>query len=260
MLLSGKTVIVTGVGPGMGRQLALIAAGEGARVAVAARSEGFIREVAQEIVAAGGRAIAVPTDVSDSAACVRLAAATLEAFGRIDGLVCSAYKVADPRPFESTDLEAWMANMNVTCFGSLRMIQAAVPAMKAQGGGAVVNIGALASAQPAPGQADYAVSKAALEGATRQLARELGPHGIRVNVARMGWLWGKPVQDYLAWDAAERGVELQSLVDAIAARVALGVIPPEEDCARSALFLISDYARMVTGAVLDVNGGEYLGP
>lgn len=260
MLLPGKTVIVTGVGPGMGRQLALIAAREGAQVAVAARSADFIREVAGEIASEGGSAIAVPTDVADSDACARLAAATLEAFGRIDGLVCSAYKIADGRPFESADLDAWMANMNITCFGSLRMIQAALPAMKAQGGGAVVNIGALASAQPAPGQADYAVSKAALEGATRQLARELGPHGIRVNVARMGWLWGKPVQDYLAWDAARRGVDMQTLVDDIASRVALGMIPPEDDCARSALFLVSDYARMVTGAVLDVNGGEYLVP
>lgn len=260
MLLAGKTVIVTGVGPGMGRQLALIAASEGAQVSIAARSAGFVREVEQEIASAGGRAIAVPTDVADHAACAALAAATLEAFGRIDGLVCSAYKVADPRPFESADLEVWMANMNVTCFGSLRMIQAVVPAMKAQGGGAVVNIGALASAQPAPGQADYAVSKAALEGATRQLARELGPHGIRVNVARMGWLWGKPVRDYLAWDASQRGIDVQELIDEIAARTALGVIPPEEDCARSALFLVSDHARMVTGAVLDVNGGEYLVP
>ena len=260
MLLSDKTVIVTGVGPGMGRQLALLAAAEGARVAVSARSASFVQEVAREIEASGGRAIAVVTDVSDQAACTRLADATLEAFGRIDGLVCSAYRIADPRPFEATDLQAWIDNMSVTCFGALRMTQAVVPAMKAQGGGAIVHIGALASAQPARGQSDYAVAKAALEGATRQLAVELGPLGIRVNVARMGWLWGKPVRDYLTWEAAHRGLPLQDLVDEIAKRTALGVIPPEQDCAKSALFLISDYARMITGAVIDVNGGEYLRP
>ena len=104
------------------------------------------------------------------------------------------------------------------------------------------------------------MAKAALEGATRQLAVELGPLGIRVNVARMGWLWGKPVRDYLTWEAAHRGLPLQDLVDEIAKRTALGVIPPEQDCAKSALFLISDYARMITGAVIDVNGGEYLRP
>jgi NAD(P)-dependent dehydrogenase (short-subunit alcohol dehydrogenase family) len=260
MLLQDKVIIVTGVGPGMGRQLALLAAAEGACVAVAARSADFISGIASEIRTSGGRVIAVPTDVGDAQACARLVAATLSAFGRIDGLVNSAYKVADSTPFETADIDAWQANMDVTCFGAVRMIQAVLPAMKAAGGGAIVNMGALAAAQPAAGQSDYAVSKAALEGATRQLARELGVHGIRVNVARMGWLWGEPVRNYLSWQAQQTGVALQSLVADIAARTALGVIPPEEECAKSALFLVSDYARMITGAILDVNGGEYMVP
>jgi NAD(P)-dependent dehydrogenase (short-subunit alcohol dehydrogenase family) len=244
----------------MGRKLATLGAAEGARVAVSARSKGFVDEVAQEIRAAGGQAIAVPTDVADAAQCRRLAAATLEAFGRIDGLVNSAYKLANPTPFEQVDLEEWQANMAVTCFGGLRMIQAVLPAMKQQRDGAVINIGALASAHPGHGQADYAVAKAALEGATRQLAKELGPYGIRVNVTRMGWLWGAPVQGYVAWQARQRGVPESEIVAEIAARIPLGVVPPDEECAKTALFFVSDYSRMVTGAVLDVNGGEYMAP
>jgi NAD(P)-dependent dehydrogenase (short-subunit alcohol dehydrogenase family) len=258
MLLRDKVIVVTGVGPGMGRKLATLGAAEGAKVAVSARSKGFVDEVVQEIRAKGGQAIGVPTDVSDTEQCKRLAAATVEAFGRIDGLVNSAYKLANPTPFESVDLAEWQANMNVTCFGGLRMIQAALSALKKQGG-AVVNIGALASAHPGHGQADYAVAKAALEGATRQLAKELGRYRIRLNVTRMGWLWGAPVQGYVAWQAKERGVPESEIVAEIAARIPLGVVPPDEECAKTALFFVSDYSKMVTGAVLDVNGGEYMG-
>lgn len=257
MLLDGKVVIVTGVGPGMGRKLAVLAAAEGARVALAARSAAFLEEVAGEIRAAGGTCITVPTDVGDDAACGRLVERTLEAFGRIDGLVNSAYRPATFGAFEVDGLDAWIASMDITCFGALRMAKAVLPAMKAQGGGAIVNITAMAAVQPAPGQADYATAKAALEGATRQLARELGRYGIRVNATRMGWLWGVPVRNYLHHQAQATGRSESELAAPIAARIALGVIPPDEECARTALLFVSDYTRMVTGAVLDVNGGEY---
>jgi NAD(P)-dependent dehydrogenase (short-subunit alcohol dehydrogenase family) len=124
----------------------------------------------------------------------------------------------------------------------------------------VINISALASVQPGHGQADYATAKTALGGATRQLAKELGKYGIRVNAARMGWLWGAPVRGYVQWQAQQSGISEAEIVAQIAARIPLGVIPPEEECAKSALFFVSDYARMVTGAVLDVNGGEYMAP
>lgn len=257
MLLKDKVVIVTGVGPGMGRELALSASREGARVALAARSVDFLDSVAEQVRVAGGECIAVPTDVGDSAQCERLAEATLKRFGRIDGLVNSAYCTPGFGSFESATVEAWQANMNVTCFGALRMAKAVLPAMKQQRGGAIVNITAMAAVQPPAGQADYATAKAALEGATRQLAKEFGAYNIRVNCARMGWLWGAPVRGFLESQAAASGVALEELVAPIAARIALGVIPPEEECAKTALMFLSDYTRMVTGTTLDVNGGEY---
>jgi NAD(P)-dependent dehydrogenase (short-subunit alcohol dehydrogenase family) len=257
MLLEDKVVIITGVGPGMGRKLGSLAAAEGAKVVLAARSADFIDAVAEEIRASGGDCIAIPTDISDTGQCENLVAAALGAFGRVDGLVNSAYKHASQRSFEDDEIATWLSSMDVTCFGALRMIKAALPALKA-GGGAIVNITALAAVQPAWGQSDYATAKAALEGATRQLAREFGPYTIRVNCTRMGWLWGAPLQGYIAHQAQSTGVPEQEIMAPIIARIPLGVIPPDEDCAKSALFFVSDYSSMVTGTVLDVNGGEYM--
>ena len=258
MLLKDKVVIVTGVGPGMGRKLGGLAAAEGAKVALAARSVEFLNEVAGEIRAGGGECITVKTDVSDAAQCQALADATVKAFGRIDGLINSAYKHATYGSFETDDLDAWMYSVDVTCFGALRMIKAVLPVMKAQRAGAIVNVTALAAVQPAPGQYDYATAKAALEGATRQLAKEFGPHNIRVNCTRMGWLWGAPVKGFIAHQAQTSGVSEADFTAPIVARIPLGVIPPDEECAKTALFFVSDYSTMVTGATLDVNGGEYM--
>ena len=258
MLLKDKAVIITGVGPGIGRKLALLAAMEGAKVAVSARSEGFIREVVQEIAAGGGNAIVVPTDVAEDAQCDRLAARTLEAFGRIDGLVNSAYRHKDFVTFEDGDLAEWQANMNVTHFGALRMVRAVLPAMKRQGGGAIVNVSTKSSVRMVAGEGDYGTAKAAMNAATRQLATELGKYGIRVNVARMGWMWGVPVERALERRAAAQGITMEEIKASVAVHIPLGRIPTDEECARSVIFLLSAYASAVTGAALDVNGGEYM--
>ncbi|HLG85698.1 MAG TPA: SDR family oxidoreductase [Alphaproteobacteria bacterium] len=260
MLLQDKVVIVTGVGPGMGRKLALIAAAEGAKVAVSARTKSFVDGVVEEIQQAGGAAIAVSTDVADMAQCENLARATLDAFGRIDGLVNSARAHGPFITFEDGDLDEWAANMQVTCFGALRMVKAVLPAMKRQGGGAIVNVSTMAALKPMTGEADYATAKGALTTATRQLANELGQYNIRVNCTRMGWMWGAPVQGYVRGQAKALGVPEAEVIAPIAKRIALGVIPPDEECAKSVLFFVSDYSKVVTGASLDVNGGEYMAP
>lgn len=260
MLLAGKVVIITGVGFGMGREMAWIAAQEGARVALAARSGDFIESVAEEIRSAGSEAIAIPTDVSDKAQCEEITRRTVAVFGRIDGLVNSAVTALPLEPLEAADLDDWIGNLQVTCFGALRMIQAVMPTMKAQRSGAIVNISSKATLQPPPGQPAYGISKSALEGATRQLAIELGPHNIRVNCVRPGWMWGHTVEAYLRAQAERSNVPLDKLVDRIVANIPLGVIPPDEECAKSVLFFVSDYSKMVTGVTMDVNGGEMMTP
>lgn len=261
MLLRDKVVIITGVGPGMGQAMAKIAAAEGARVALAARSKPFLDKVVAEIAAAGGEAIAVQADVGDAQQCAHLAATTAETFGRIDGLVNSAYAGGEMGPFDAANVEGWAQTIDITCLGAVRMAQAVLPQMKRQGGGAIVNVSTMQAQKHLPGASlSYAVAKGALVTASRQLAAEFGPYNIRVNATRMGWLWGEPVRNALKEMARQAGTSMEMLAASVAQNIPLRVIPPEEECARSVLLFVSDYTRMVTGAVLDVNGGEWMAP
>ncbi|WOK36115.1 SDR family oxidoreductase [Sphingomonas sp. C3-2] len=261
MLLKDKVIIVTGVGPGMGRAMARIAASEGAKVAVAARSSAFIDSVVADIRAAGGEAIAKPTDVTSRADCDALVAATVEAFGRVDGLVNSAYIGGEDALFENGDVERWGQVIDVAALGAARMAQAVLEPMKAQGGGAIVNVATMQSLKPmSGGSVSYAVAKGALTTLTRQIAADVGQYNIRVNSTRMGWLWGDPVREAVGRIVAATGGTEEAFIAHVASRIPLGVIPPEEECARSVLLFVSDYTKMVTGAVLDVNGGEWMAP
>ena len=257
MILDGKVVIVTGVGPGMGCKLAIEAAKQGAKVAISARSAGFLHQVLGDVRAVGGEGIAVPTDVSVMDDCTALAAKTVAAFGRIDGLVNSAYYHPDWLTFEQADLDQWAKAYDVACMGAMRMIRSVLPQMKAQGGGAVVNVNTMATRKPMIGEGGYAIAKAGLGQVTRQLAVELGGYNIRVNQTVMGWMNGAPVQGYIDGMVAA-GRKREEVEGEITSRIALKRIPPDQNCAKAVLFLLSDLASEVTGASLEVNGGEWV--
>lgn len=258
MLLQDKVVIISGAGPGMGRKLALSAAQEGAAVVLAARSEAFLEEVAAEIRAAGGRALAQRTDLAVPGDCTRLAEITAQTFGRIDGLVNTPLAIV-VETFESGDFERWKQVMEVTLWGSLRLSQAVVPHMKRQGGGSIVQVSSMATRRFRPAEGSYSIAKTALEAAGRQMALELGTHNIRVNTALMGWMWGASVEKHMRHEAERTGVPLQSLIDPVAANIPLRRIPPDDECARTILYLLSDLSSVVTGASIQVNGGEFMG-
>lgn len=261
MILQGKTVIISGVGPGMGRPMAIEAAKEGAKVAVAARSADFLNDVVKEIERNGGTAIAVPTDLRKTEACANLVQKTLDKFGRIDGLVNAAYRYDPPCPIEQLNLDDWSDSLDITFMSALRMTKLVVPHMKKQGGGSIVNIGSMVVRKPSGFDGIYyAAAKGALSSATRALAFELGPDNIRVNMALSGWMWGAPAQGYFKQNAEATGVPEKEQIDFIAARIALRRIPPDVECAKTTLYLLSDYASVVTGASIDVNGGEYMPP
>lgn len=262
MILSGKTVMISGVGPGMGRKLALLAAAEGAKVAIGSlpSEQTFIDGVAEEVKAAGGDCIAVGCDVTDQAQCHAFAAATIDAFGTIDGLVNSAYVHGGWDLFEDADLDVWRRAFEVTFWGALHMTKAVLPEMKRRRAGAVVNISTQGTVRALPRQGDYACAKAALNAATRTCARELGEYGIRFVTTRMGRLWGVPYQVAMAERAKDQGITLDQLLDGVRAGIALGVIPPDEECAKGIVMFLSDYAAMITGAGIDINGGEYMSP
>jgi NAD(P)-dependent dehydrogenase (short-subunit alcohol dehydrogenase family) len=225
-------------------------------VVVSARSAEAIEAVAADIVAAGGEAIAVRCDVAQSADCQALAQAALAKWGRIDGLVHSAYYHPDWANLEVHSIEQLVRVLDVVAVGGLRMAQAVLPAMRAQRSGSIVNVSTLATRKPMPGEGGYAMAKAALNQLTRQLAIELAGTGIRANTALMGWMDGVPLQHFFrsmgeAGDAFRRQR---------ASEVPVGHIPPDADCAKAVYFLLSDYASEVTGAALDVNGGDWVAP
>lgn len=256
MILKDKVIIITGAGPGMGQAMCRGAAAEGAKVVISARSVDAINALRDEILAAGGDAIAVPCDVSKTADCTALAAAALDQWGRIDGLVHSAYYHPDWANLDIHSIDQLTQVLDVVAVGGLRMAQAVIPAMKAQRSGAIVNISTLASRKPMPGEGGYAMAKAALNQMTRQLAIELGGTGIRVNTALMGWMDGVPLQQFFA-SQGEAGAAFRTQR---ASEIPIGHIPPDKDCAKAVYFLLSDYASEITGAALDVNGGDWVAP
>ena len=255
-LLTGKVCVVSGVGPGLGRQAARALAAQGADLVLAARRQANLEEVAAELHDLGARAITVPTNIVDADACVRLMDAAAEEYGGVDVLVNNAFRPDVFLGFEDVDLAVWRKIMDVNVFGSLQMTRAALPQMRRRGGGSVVMVASMVARQPQPGQGGYAISKGALLTATRVLADELGPAHVRVNAVVPGWMAGPSVDIYIDMTSQGRGVEPQVVVDELNARVPLGRIPSDEDVAGAIVFLASDLSSAMTGQALDTNGGE----
>ena len=256
MLLAGKVAIVSGIGPGLGRELAVAFARVGAAVVLGARTESFLKEVAGEIEASGGRAVPVPTDITDADQCGRIVQAAVAELGRVDCLVNSAFRYDVFQSFEDVDLAEWRAIMDVNLFGTLQLTKAVIPQMKEQAGGSIVFINSMAVRKRSLRQGGYAISKGALLIAAQVLAHELGPYGIRVNSVVPGWMDGPPVRQLLEYRAARAGTSVEEQEAQVVANIPLGFIPPDEDVANAAVFLASDLARVVTGQTLDANGGE----
>ena len=255
MLLEDKVVVVSGIGPGLGQELAVAAAREGARVVLAARTQAYLEEVASGIDA---ETLCCPTDVADRAQCRALVEASVEKFGRVDALINSAYTPGRFALFEDSDLDDWRQTLEVNLFGSLNLTQEVVPLMKKQGGGSIVMVNSMVQKKPLDYQSGYATSKGALSAATKMLAKELGRYSIRVNSVYMGWMWGPPVEGFIQGSAKSRGVEPEEVIAEITRDIPLGVIPDDADCANAVMFFASDLSRVITGAGLDVNGGEFM--
>jgi len=256
VLLKDKTAIVSGVGPGLGKEVALAFVREGASVVIGARRESYLREVAAELEALGGTVRYVPTDVSDPDQCRRMVDVTLDELGRVDVLVNNAFAPDVFQPFDSVDLDAWRHIMDVNLFGSLQLTGEVIEPMKAAGGGSIVFVNSMITRKVLPLQGGYATSKGALLTAAQVLAKELGPHRIRVNSVVPGYMWGPSVEIYLKILEQQDGRPAQQHYDEIASHIPLGFIPPDEDCANAVVFFASDLSAVVTGQSLDVNGGE----
>jgi NAD(P)-dependent dehydrogenase (short-subunit alcohol dehydrogenase family) len=258
MILEGKTLVLCGVGTGLGSEIARAAVRDGANVMLGARTESQLEIVAKEIDPSGQRVGFASTDIGDDARAQALCQAAADRFGGVDGLVQIAALDAVFGGIEDGALEDWDRTFSTNVVGSVRMVRAALPHMKQRGGGSVVLIGSQAWALPSTPQPAYGASKGALMSAMYYMAKELGPHKVRVNTVVPTWMWGPPVELFVKFSAKQREISEDEVIQEITDKMPLGEIPADEDVAEAVVFFCSDRARMITGQSLLVNAGEYM--
>jgi NAD(P)-dependent dehydrogenase (short-subunit alcohol dehydrogenase family) len=258
MLLQGKTVVVSGVGPGLGKEIAAAALRDGANVVIGARTEPKLKDLASELEPSGTRIAYHRVNIKERADCDALMQTAMDRFGGVDAIVQVAAFELISSTLDGTSAAEWHQSLETNVIGSVQIVQAAAPLLRGRGGGAIVLIGTQAMYRPQLPQMAYAASKGALLSAMYYMTKELGPDKIRVNMVVPTWMWGPPVQVYVRWQAQERGVPEDEIVRDITSSMPLGEIPPDEAVADAVIFLCSDRARMITGQTLLVNAGELM--
>jgi NAD(P)-dependent dehydrogenase (short-subunit alcohol dehydrogenase family) len=260
MIVDGKTILICGVGAGLGRETAEAALRDGANVVLGARTESQLQAIAKEIDPSGERVAWKATDITNDEQNESLAQLAVDRFGQLDGLVqVAAYDTAFGG-LEQGDIDDFARTYEVNVVGSTRIVKSVAPHLKRAGGGSVVLIGAQASFKPsaeAP-QMAYGASKAALQSAMYYMATELGRDRIRVNMVVPGWMWGDPAEGFVNMQAKELGVSTEDVLSGITSKMVLPQMPEDGDVAEAALFFCSDRSRYITGQYLMVNSGEVM--
>ena len=255
-MLAGKVAIVTGIGPGMGRSIALLFAEHGADVVLGARSKDYLAKVADEVSAFGRESLSVPTDISDPAQCDRLVDATIERFGGVDVFVQNGHHAGDWKAVTDAEPADWRQIMEVNFWGAFTIARRVIPSMTERGGGRIVLVNSGAALRNPPTMGAYSASKSALGSLARTLAVEVGHSGILVNSLTLGPVAGE--NQFQIFDDDIDRAEAERLLEEKGRALPLGHIPTPDECAGSVLFLASPLSAAVTGQDLVVNGGQWV--
>jgi 3-oxoacyl-[acyl-carrier protein] reductase len=254
--LKGKGAIVTGASRGIGRAIAFALAEEGASLAVCSRTEKDIKATAKALTSSHGAKVhAVAWDLTKGGVVERFVAGALKALGKIDILVNNV-GAGVSQPFEMLNDKDWQESFDRNLWVALRCCRAALPAMKAQRRGSIINIAALSGRLPRRGQIASNVAKAALINLTESLTWEVGPHGIRVNAicpaAIQTERWRARVQRI----AEKKGKDYETTLKALARQaIPIGRFGLPEDVASLVVFLASEKSGFINGASIEVDGG-----
>lgn len=245
--LEGRIALVTGASQGIGRACALELAKGGATVALAARNETKLAEVAAEIEAAGGKAAAFALDVASEESIKNGAKAVLDRFGKVEILVNNAGITRDDLMMRMKRSD-WDDVLATNLTGAFLLTQSLIRQMMKNRWGRIINITSVVGRTGQEGQANYAASKAGMIGLTRSLAREVASRGITVNAVAPGYI-----------ETAMTAVLDEKLRAKMIEQIPVGRQGTDKEIAQSVLFLASDGAAYITGHVLDVNGGMFMG-
>jgi 3-oxoacyl-[acyl-carrier protein] reductase len=249
-LLDGKRAIVTGAGSGIGRAIAALFHAQGAQVILADLDAGTATRAAAEL--GGERCRAVQADVSSEASVRALIDDAVATFGGIDVLINCAGVPQRYTVIEELEEAHWDRILAVNAKSVFLTCKHAVPHMKRNGGGAIVNIGSIVGVRPKPGQNAYCASKAATIALSQSLALELAGAGIRVNVINPGAAETPMLAGFV--DTAQ--VPLEQVKKNFASNIPMGSLIQPDDIAEAALYLASSLSSRVTGAVFNVDGGR----
>ncbi|MCC5861900.1 MAG: SDR family oxidoreductase [Gammaproteobacteria bacterium] len=244
--LNGKVALVTGASRGIGRAIAEGLAAEGARLVITARGAEALEETQRALQATGAEVLAVPADVGDDTSVTALVEQAREHFGRIDILISNASALA-----VSGDRASWEASLNVDVMGAVRLVEAVLPMMKAEGGGSVLLVSSTSSIEAAPMEDfGYTAAKAALNAYAKKLAVVEGSHGIRTNAL----LPGSTEFPGGGWEMMRE--HQPTIYEIVRQSVPSGRLGTPKEIADAAVWLVSPRAGWVNGAALVVDGGQ----
>src|ERR1700730_1871137 len=257
--LEDKVVVITGASDGLGRVRRTMSSAECARLVLAPRRAEQLEETARLVREGGGTAVTVTTDVTDEKQVEAMVDAAMDTYGRVDVLMNNAAQPGTDLHIWEQTLENWNATIAIDVTAAMLCSREVLrKSMIERRSGSIVNISSTASWQGIPRKSHYGVAKAGLRTLTKVVAKEVGPHGIRVNCLVPGGIQTDLLRNYWRRIAGEQGVTWEEIRDRGARALALQRVATPEEVAAAALFFACDESSAITGQSLTVDCGGYM--